>query len=65
MDEFTYTVLMDGNLIAEKMDLAHALILAKALFEKYYQEEDISVTIQRNVAGLKIEEQYAEVKDEF
>ena len=65
MDEFTYTVLMDDNPVAEKMDLEHALTLAKALFEKYYREDDISVTIQRNVAGLKIEAQYAEVKDEF
>lgn len=50
MNEYTYSVIVDKEIVAHEMTLKNALILAKALFEEYFNEEHISVTIQRDTS---------------
>ena len=49
MNEYTYSVIVDDRVIASGMALENALILAKALFEEWYLESGLKVTIQRDV----------------
>ena len=47
MPEYEFTVALDNTVVAGDMDLNTALILAEALFKKYYAEPEIQVTISR------------------
>ena len=47
MPEFDYRVALDDKVVAGSMDLATALILAEALFKKYYMEPKLNVSIIR------------------
>lgn len=45
MTEKKYRVLVDDTVVAENMNLETALLLAKALFEKYYAEYLMVVSV--------------------
>ena len=50
-----YTVIMDGAVIAEHMEIETAIILVEGLFQRYYQQaQDIgmSITIRSEPVGL-------------
>lgn len=47
MIEDKYRVIMGGHIIAKDMSLEHATILLKGIFEEYYAEPGLEVTIQR------------------
>ena len=47
MPEYEYRVAIDGKVIAGDMDLTTALILAEALFKKYYAEPRLEVIVTR------------------
>ena len=47
MDEYEYKVLVDGKVYARDMDLDTALTLTKALFDKWYLEPHVAITIER------------------
>lgn len=44
---FNYNVVMGGAIVAEGMQLEHAVILVDALFKKYYSDACLSITIER------------------
>ena len=48
MEEVTYSVIVEKEVIARDMTLTNALTLAQALFDKWYNEKALAVTIQRN-----------------
>ena len=43
----TYTVLIDKSIIAMALSLEHAVVLVKALFNEYYAEPGLTISIQR------------------
>ena len=43
----TYTVLIDKSIIAMALSLEHAVMLVKALFNEYYAEPGLAISIQR------------------
>lgn len=47
MSEDYYMVIMNGELIAERMSLTYALVLVRALMREYYAEPSIFVTVRR------------------
>lgn len=49
-----YNVLIDGIIVAEGMSLEHALIFIKALFAEYYNDTDLSVSIEREKIDEKV-----------
>ncbi len=49
MGVIKFLVIVDGDVLARDMELDTALILASALFTKYYNEPDMKVTIAREV----------------
>lgn len=54
MDEMKYNILIDNKVIAERMDIEIALALVKALFEKYYNDHSMTISIkeeERTTAG--------------
>jgi hypothetical protein len=51
MPEYEFVVALDDTVVARDMDLATALILAEALFKKYYAAPKIEVTISRIEKG--------------
>lgn len=46
MNNIKYRVLLDDKVIAERMDIEIALALVKALFEKYYNDHSITISIK-------------------
>lgn len=46
MEERKYEVLVDGDTVAESMDINTATILMKALFNEYYNEHSMVVSIK-------------------
>ena len=44
---YKYTVLCDGIVVARGMELETALMLAEAMFEKYWNEHAFSLEIKR------------------
>lgn len=46
MTERKYKVLVCHHVVAENMDIQTATILVKALFEEYYNEYDMTVSIK-------------------
>lgn len=47
MIEDKYRVIMGGRIIAKDMSLDHATILLKGIFDEYYAEPCLEVSIQR------------------
>lgn len=47
MNEYRYSVVVDNETIADKMLLSNALIMVEALFNKWYSESDITISIRR------------------
>ena len=47
MNETKYEIFIDGKTVATNMDIDIAIILTKALFEEYYGESGMSITIQQ------------------
>lgn len=41
-----YTILIDNEIIADNMELNNALILVKALFDHYYEEHSMVISIK-------------------
>lgn len=46
MNEMKYKILIDNKVIAERMDIEIALALVKALFEKYYNDHSMTISIK-------------------
>lgn len=46
MEENRYEVLIDNMVVAENMDLKTATILVKALFEEYYNDYKMEVSVR-------------------
>lgn len=51
MGEPRYNVLIDNAIVAQDMDIKTATILIRALFEEYYNDDSMKITI------LKMEKQ--------
>lgn len=47
MEENTYQVMIDDVIIAQEMPLNYANILIEALFERYYNDAKMKVSIKR------------------
>jgi len=47
MPEGKYTVAIGNDIVARDMDLNTALVLAEALFKKYFAADEFDVTIRR------------------
>ncbi len=45
MGEEFYSVKIDNTVIAKEMSIGNAVILVKALFQEWYRESDLSITI--------------------
>ena len=46
MAEYKYKVLIDGVVYAENMDIKTATILIRALFEEYYNDHSMTISIK-------------------
>ena len=46
MAEHKYKVLIDGVVYAENMDIKTAIILVRALFEEYYNDHSMAISIK-------------------
>ena len=47
MLENKYSVLIGDNVIANDMSLQNAIIFIKGLFEEYYNDKNLSITIKK------------------
>lgn len=47
MPEFEYRVALGNTMVARCPELETAIVLADALFQKYFAESDLNVTISR------------------
>ena len=47
MEEIKFFVEVDGNTVAKDMTLKDATILVRALFEEYYNDKSMLVSIRR------------------
>lgn len=47
MEENRYEVLIDNMVVAENMDLKTATILVRALFEEYYNDYKMAVSVRK------------------
>lgn len=65
MGEYTYRVVIDNSEVAgQNMPLRYALKLAEKLFDDYYNEPEIKITIEReNKEELAISTTCAECDD--
>lgn len=52
MPRNSYKVLVDGQVYARDMELSTALILVEGLFDKWYSEPNLAITIQRESNSL-------------
>lgn len=53
MNEYTYSVIVDAEIIAKGMSLNNALIMVEALFQKWHSESDINISIQREDTSVE------------
>lgn len=49
MNEYTYSVIVENEVIATGMTIGNAIILVKALFQEWHNESDMKICIQRNL----------------
>ena len=47
MNDQKYDLYIDGELAAENMELQYAVVFMKALFETFYNEAGMEVTVKR------------------
>ena len=47
MEERKYKVFIDGNAVAENMGIHTATLLVKALFEEYYNDNTMTVSVKK------------------
>lgn len=47
MNRILFKVLINGVTIGQDMELEHAMIFVEGLFDHYYNEEDMTISIQR------------------
>lgn len=52
MDNRKYQVLAGSHVVADNMDLATAILMAEAMFHKYYDEVTLSITIRAMDSGV-------------
>ena len=57
MTEYKYKVLIDDVLYAENMDIKTAAILIKALFEEYYNDHSMTISIKEMERAVCTNEQ--------
>ena len=65
MPEYIYKVIVDGKVYADDMTLETALTLTEALFNKWYSEDNLAITIQRTEVShtISVMEDKIEVAD--
>lgn len=51
----TYSVIIDNVVIAKGMSIGNAMILVEALFNKWYEEKDLKITIAKEAEEDKSE----------
>lgn len=56
MSDKRYKIVLDNEVVAEEMDIDTALLLVKALFEKYYCDSSMTISIK--------EMEHARVRDD-
>lgn len=57
MNEILYCIEDErGNVLAKDMNMDTAMILARALFNTYFNEEDIAYTVKRQKETMETEE---------
>lgn len=49
MNEYEYSVIVEHEVIAKGMTIGNAIILVEALFQKWHNESDMKICIQRNL----------------
>ena len=49
MNEYTYSVIVENQVIAEGMTIGNAMILVKALFVEWHNEDNMKICIKRNL----------------
>ena len=49
MNDQKYDLYIDGELAAENMELQYAVVFMKALFETFYNEAEMEVTVKGRV----------------
>ena len=47
MHETRYNLFVDGECVARDMTLEYAMILQKAMFDKFYLEKELMISIKR------------------
>lgn len=57
MAEHKYKVLIDGFVYAENMDIKTAIILVRALFEEYYNDHSMEISIKEMERAVCNDEQ--------
>lgn len=62
MEERRFKVLIDDMVVAEKMDLTTATILIKALFQEYYNDRTMMVTVKDEYRDAEAKREYLEDK---
>lgn len=54
MNDYEYSVIVDDVVIAKGMSIGNAMILVKALFQEWHNEDNMQIAIQRNLARPEI-----------
>ena len=49
MNDYEYSVIVDNVVIAKGMTIGNAMILVKALFQEWHNEDDMRISIQKNL----------------
>lgn len=55
MEENRYKVLIDNEVVAKDMDIKTATVLVKALFEEYYNDYAMAVTIKQEDRVVRVD----------
>ena len=65
MEEIFYGVKVGNTVVATNMNLQNALIFTEALFDKYYNEPNMAVTIFRETPKYEVTDAIADSIDTF
>ena len=49
LNDYEYSVIVDNVVIAKGMTIGNAMILVKALFQEWHNEDDMKISIQKNL----------------
>lgn len=55
MNDYEYSVIVDNVVIAKGMTIGNAVILLKALFQEWHNEDNMKISIQKNLVERCIE----------